>query len=89
MTAYEAVAALHSNWLSPRGTDSFHSPSEVLVYVDNVKLGGVDAMRGVNTLSVNSIRHFNGVAATERWGVGHSSGVILISTLPGGESRTR
>ena len=88
-TAYEAVAALRSNWLTARGTDSFHNPSEVLVYVDNVRLGGVDAMRGVNTLSVSYIKHFDGLAATGRWGVGHASGVILISTLPAGVGRTR
>lgn len=82
-TAYDAVAALRSNWLTPRGTDSFQTPSEVLVYLDDVKLGGVDSMRGVNTLSVSFIKHYDGLSATQRWGVGHASGVILISTHPG------
>ena len=88
-TAYEAVAALRSNWLSTHGPNSFHTPSQVLVYYDNVRLGGVDAMRAVNISPISYIQHFDGIAATERWGVDHGAGVILISTRPIGTRTTR
>jgi hypothetical protein len=80
ITVFDAIEALHPPWLTPRGPDSFVSPSEVLVYLDNVKLGGVSNLRNVDIHVIRYIRHFDGVAATARWGVGHGAGVILIST---------
>jgi hypothetical protein len=80
ITVYDAVEALHPPWLAARGPDSFVAPSEVLVYLDNVKLGGVSQLRNLDLHSIRYIRHYDGVAATARWGVGHAAGVILIST---------
>src|SRR6266496_329750 len=42
---YDAVASLRSAWLTIRGTDSFQQPSQVWVYYDETRLGGVDEMR--------------------------------------------
>jgi hypothetical protein len=75
---YDAVAALRSAWLTVRGTDSFRQPSQIWVYYDENRLGGVDEMRSVLVNSVASLRHYNGVDATMRWGVGHSAGAIQI-----------
>ncbi len=75
---YDAVVALRSGWLAVRGTDSFREASQVWVYYDQTRLGGVDEMRSVLVSSVASLRHYNGVDATMRWGVGHSAGVIQI-----------
>ena len=75
---YDAVAALRSAWLTVRGTDSFQQTSQIWVYYDGTRLGGVDEMRSVIVSSVASLRHYNGVDATMRWGVGHSAGAIQI-----------
>ena len=75
---YDAVASLRSAWLTIRGTDSFQQPSQIWVYYDENRLGGVDEMRSVLVNSVASLRHYNGVDATVRWGVGHSAGAIQI-----------
>ena len=80
ITVYDAVEALHPPWLAARGPDSFVAPSEVLVYLDNVKLGGVSNLRNLDLHSIRYIRHYDGVTATARWGVGHGAGVILITT---------
>lgn len=80
--AYEAVQALHSNWLLTKGTDSFSSPSQVRVYVDNTLLGGVETLKSISARTVYSIRHFDGISATARWGMDHGQGVIFISTQP-------
>src|SRR5262245_36490989 len=74
--AYDAVAALHANWLQKRGADSFLTPGEILVYFDETRLGGIETLRSVTSSSIVFIRFFDGVAATNRWGVGHSNGVI-------------
>ena len=83
-TAYDAVEALRSNWLRARGTDSFQTPSEVLVYLDNTRLGGTDTLREIAANTIYYMRFFDGVAATGRWGVGHAAGVIYVSTHPVG-----
>ena len=75
---YDAVASLRSAWLTVRGTDSFRQTSQIWVYYDENRLGGVDEMRAVLVNSVASLRHYNGVDATVRWGVGHSAGAIQI-----------
>ena len=75
---YDAVAALRSSWLVVRGTDSFQQTSQIWVYFDSNRLGGVDEMRGIIVSSVASVRHYNGVDATMRWGVGHNAGAIQI-----------
>lgn len=78
--AFDAVQALHSNWLSTRGTDSFNSPSQVWVYLDDTKLGGVETLRDLAPASIGYIQHFDGVTATARWGLNHGAGVIYVSS---------
>ena len=81
-TAYEAVEALHAPWLMPKGTDSFSSPTQVLVYLDNTRLGGIDKLRELSTVSFSYIRYYDGMAASARWGMDHGQGVIYISSRP-------
>ena len=78
--AYQAVQALRSRWLNARGPDSFASPSEVLVYRDDVQLGGVSTLRTISPREVAYIRYYDGIAASGRWGIGHGAGVIYVST---------
>jgi hypothetical protein len=80
VNAYEAVQALHSNWLQTRGTDSFNSPGQVWVYLDETKLGGVETLRSIAPAAVAFIRHFDGLQATARWGIDHGQGVIFVSS---------
>ncbi|MBV9880105.1 MAG: hypothetical protein JO180_06385 [Gemmatirosa sp.] len=80
--AYAAVEALHSNWLQTRGTDSFASPGQVLVYMDDSRIGGVESLRNIATNTISFIRHYDGLAATARWGLDHGNGVIYVSSRP-------
>jgi hypothetical protein len=79
-TAYDAVAALRSIWLRPRGPDSFVLPSVVWVYVDGVRAGGVEVLHNVQPRLVNTLRFYDGPSATSRWGVDNGAGVIHVST---------
>jgi hypothetical protein len=81
---FDAVQALRSNWLQTRGTDSFINPSQVWVYLDNVRYGGVQTLSSLSPQGVISISHYNGIDATARWGIGHSAGVIYVATWPTG-----
>lgn len=78
--AYEAVEALHSNWLRAKVTDSFQTPSEIRVYMDDTLLGGIETLRSINPNNIKYIQHFDGVSATARWGLDHTQGVILVMT---------
>ena len=80
-TVYDAVEALRSTWFQARGPDSFTTPSLVLVYFDNVRLGGVERLREVDLAVIERVEHFDGTSATARWGVGHGAGVILLTSI--------
>jgi len=81
-TVLEALQALRPNWLQGHGTDSFRTPSEVKVFLDDNELGGIDQLGLVQLWSIVYVRHYTGIEATQRWGIGHSQGVIYISTHP-------
>jgi hypothetical protein len=79
-SAWDAVEALHSIWLQTRGTDSFNSPTAVWVYLDENRLGGVQTLKDIPIANISYIRHYDGLTATGRWGVGHGQGVIYVSS---------
>lgn len=81
LNAYEAVQALHANWLFVRGVNSASTPEQVVVYEDLTRVGGVDELRSIPILTVKSIQHFDGNEATARWGIGHGAGAIQVSTF--------
>jgi hypothetical protein len=83
-TVYDAVAALHSNWLRARGPDSFVYPSIVWVYIDGTRAGDVEVLRTIQPKLVNAVRFYDGPTATGRWGVDNGSGVIHVSTWTDG-----
>jgi hypothetical protein len=82
--AYDVVRALRSQWLRTRGIDSFRSPTEVLVYWDDVRIGGVEELKRINLTTVAYIRYFDGLAASARWGLDHAQGVIFVSSRQAG-----
>jgi hypothetical protein len=77
---FELVQALRSNWLRARGTDSLTRPTEVIVYRDDVRMGGVETLRAMATMDIGSIRFIDGISASGRWGLDHGSGVIFVVT---------
>ena len=79
-TALEAVQALHSPWLTIRGADSFTNPGQVWVYLNEARFGGVETLRDIAAPSIEYIRHYDGIAASARWGLDHGQGVIYVAT---------
>ena len=80
VSVYDAVLAMRSAWLRPRGPDSFVLPSIVWVYVDGARLGGVETLRSMQPRLINTVRFYDGPTATGRWGVDNAAGVIHVST---------
>jgi hypothetical protein len=86
--ALDALEALRPAWLQARGPDSFNSPTQVWVYIDNVRLGDVSTLRTIPARTISFIRHYDPNDATARWGVGHGAGVIFIGSWRGGIQAT-
>lgn len=81
--AYEAVRNLRPQWLRVRGRDTINSePGTVQVVLDDVRLGGVDALRTLPLTGVVYFQWLDGISASQRWGTGFGNGAIVISTRP-------
>lgn len=78
--AYSLVQNLRPNWLRVRGTSSLSIPEVVQVYLDGSRLGGTDYLRQIATQSINRLQYLSGVDATQRFGLDHGAGAILVST---------
>jgi hypothetical protein len=78
--AFEAIQRLRPTWLRTRGTSSTRGSSEIVVFMDGVRVGEVDFLRSQRLDNVIEIRFVNARDATTRWGTGFSSGVIEVIT---------
>jgi hypothetical protein len=86
--AYDLVRTLQPMWLRKRGANSIQRDGDIVVYLDNARLGGPEALRQVETISITSIRYYDPGAATFKFGSGHEHGVIQVSTQPAVEQPT-
>jgi len=81
-TALDVVQSLRPNWLRERGPVSIRNRqgSEVIVYLDGARLGGMDSLRQIRVSSVASMEYLNSSEATFRFGTNHVGGAILVRT---------
>lgn len=79
-SAYEAVQALHSNWMRTRGVNSPYNPGMVWVILNDVRLGGVETLRRISTQEITYIRFYDAASAGARWGRDMANGAIFVST---------
>src|SRR5690606_18046936 len=79
-TAYDAIQRLRPEFLRARGQVSLENRAASLpvVYLDDMWLGGPDALRTIRIGEVHEIRYYNAADATTRYGTGHASGVIAV-----------
>ncbi len=81
-TAYDAVIALHGNWLNVRPNTLTSAQEDVRIYQDAVRLSGPSDLKNIHVTTIDRIQHFDPTAATTRWGVGHSQGAIQVFSNP-------
>lgn len=80
-TAHDLVKQLRPTWLSIRGPSSMSTPTlGPQVYVDGVRRLGVRSLAEIPRLTVREIRHLRGTDATQRYGLDHENGAILVTT---------
>lgn len=85
-SAYDVVVRLHPNWLSPptaTATGLQGRSSQVLVYVDGLRMGGPEALRTITASAVTSIEFLSPSRAAivlRDTGSGVATSVIMVST---------
>lgn len=81
-TAMELVHRLRPSWLRSRGPESIRSgvPALPVVYIDEVRSGGPEALQRISTQIIREVRFVNGRDATTKYGLDHGAGVILVYT---------
>ena len=82
-TALEAVMRLRPKWANPPGLTMTGMQSaqkaQVLVYMDGVRMGGLDYLRTISTTSITSMEFFSpSRAATEVRDIGPGAAVSVI-----------
>jgi hypothetical protein len=83
--ALEIVQNLRPAMLIPRGTsptarESSTASIAIVAYQDDVRLGEISSLVNIPASRVKEIRFLNARDATTRYGTGHGSGVILVTT---------
>lgn len=79
--AYQLIQQLRPNWLQAH-TPSLGTSSrgQVLVYVDNTRMGGIDFLRQVSIAEVETAEYLNAAEAASRFGLNQTGGAILVKT---------
>lgn len=83
--AYEVIQRLRPNFLRTRGavhgtpgaTNAIEMV-DLVIYLNENRLGGSDQLRQIATTDIREIRYFNSSEATTKWGTGHSAGAIQV-----------
>lgn len=88
LSAYDIVRRHNVNWLQKRGRSSIENPNPIRVYLDNTgsSLGGIDVLKNIDGMDIKSIERFSPREAQLHFGVGHTSGAILVRTRGSGDT---
>jgi hypothetical protein len=88
--AYDLVKTLRPQWLRARGISTgMPDPSGggvsdpgggIMVYVDGVRVGGVDQLENFGAERIQEMRYLNATDATTKYGTGHTQGAIEVIT---------
>ena len=79
-TALEVIQRMRPNWLQSRGPAGISGSSSPLVYYVNQQRIGENPLARYAAGELLEIRFLNAVEATQRFGTGHTSGAILLTT---------
>jgi hypothetical protein len=81
--AYDAVQRLRPQWLARPLAPSITGNNPVIVYVDRHNFGTLESLRSLNTDQIERMEFVPARDATTRYGTGHASGVVEVTTRRG------
>ena len=76
--ALEVVQSLRPAMMRPRQGGA--NAQAIMFYLDGVRMSELNGLSTIPAERVREIRFINARDATTRWGTGHDSGVILVTT---------
>lgn len=80
LAVYQAIQKYRPRFLSGAGYSNPNSPNSPLVlYVDDVKMPGLDLLTQLRMTDVERIQYLTGAEGTMRFGMGHDGGVLLLT----------
>lgn len=81
-TAYDVISQLRPEYLRSRGRSSLRTTEAptAMVYVDNVQMGNLDALRNLAAHSILRVEYLGASDATTRFGTDHTGGAIIVYT---------
>ena len=80
-TLFEALHALRPAWFRRNPTTLRpQAEGDVVVYLDQSRLGGPETLRTIQVNAATVIRHYSASEAGARFGPGHLHGAIQVST---------
>ncbi len=83
-SAHHAIERLRRSWLRRRGARTPNNPdNRPSVYVDGVRVGPIEELFAISAEYIARISLLSPTDATTRFGTGHASGAIVISTRRG------
>lgn len=79
--AYDLIRELRPAWFSSRGVVSGDAyAGGIVIYLDGIKQNSVDDLKAIAVERIKEARFYNASDATTRFGTGHPSGAIEITT---------
>ncbi len=88
---YEVVRRLRPQWINIRAARSFSMETEIVVFQNDMHLGGPEALKQIGPELAYELRWLDGVRATSMLpGLSsgrHVEGAIIVSTKPPGAER--
>ncbi|MGK7311527.1 MAG: hypothetical protein ACN0LA_04750 [Candidatus Longimicrobiales bacterium M2_2A_002] len=79
----DLVRELRPAWLQVRGSKSIHQVTEVSVFLDGMRMGGPDALRGIRTATIKEMKYLTAREAQTRYGMDNTGGAIIVRTRGG------
>ena len=82
VTAYDAVQKLRGTFLSDRGRTTIlgTASSRPVVFLDGISYGEIQSLRNISASQVATIRLYRAWEAQQKFGNGHTGGVIEVTT---------
>lgn len=77
----QAIQRLRPQFLRSRGVSSVNRTEVdvVVVYLGGTRMGGPDALGQIRTADVREIRYLSPADASQRYGLNHSAGAIILT----------
>ena len=83
-SAFDAVQRLRPQWMSrPLAPTGQPGSNPILVYVDRHQVGTVEELRHLTVDQIEVMEFVSAADATTRYGTGHASGIIEVTTRRG------